>query len=118
MWHNNTSYKHVFTDVSRRRDVSIQNRYRLFVSDYDLKQSVKTVFKRPAVFGFLEHTQDFCGYSQWHNQRKEQKVLYPPLAKSFRRFNPKIQAFKHILDLTSSLRGAEGGTQFSPLNDF
>ena len=26
--------------------------------------------------------------------------LKPPLAKSFRRFNPKIQAFKHVLDMT------------------
>ena len=33
--------------------------YRYFVSDYDLKQYVKTFFERPAVFVFLEHSQDF-----------------------------------------------------------
>ena len=41
--------------------VPIQNRYRYFVCDYDLKQYVKTFFKRPAVFVFLERTQIFLG---------------------------------------------------------
>ena len=45
--------------VSRNRDVSLQNRYWHFVSDYDLKQCVKTVFERKPVFVFLEHTQNF-----------------------------------------------------------
>ena len=33
-------HDHAFTDVSRKRDVSLQNRYRYryFVGDYDLKQ--------------------------------------------------------------------------------
>ena len=35
---------HAFTYVSRKRDVSQQNRYRCFVSDHDLKQYVKTFF--------------------------------------------------------------------------
>ena len=35
--------------------------------------------------------------SQWRNHGEGAK---PPLAKSFKRFNPKIQAFKHVLDLT------------------
>ena len=35
------------------------NQYRYFVNDYDLKKYVKKIFKRPAVFVFLEHTQDF-----------------------------------------------------------
>ena len=42
----------------------------LFVSDYDLKQHVTTCFKRPAVFVFLEHTQNFLGRSQLRNQGK------------------------------------------------
>ena len=47
--------------VSQKRDVSLQNRYRYryFVSDYDLKQYAKTSFKKPAVFVFLENTQEF-----------------------------------------------------------
>ena len=46
-------------DKPRNRDVSLYNRYRYFVSDYDLKQYVKTFFLRPAGFIFLEHAQDF-----------------------------------------------------------
>ena len=45
-------------DVSRNRDVCLPKRYGYIVSDYDLKQYVKTFFKRSAVFVFLEHTQD------------------------------------------------------------
>ena len=37
----------------------MQNRYRYFVSDYDMKQYVKTFFQRLAVL-ILEHTQDFA----------------------------------------------------------
>ena len=31
--------------------------------------------------------------------------LQPPLVKLFRQFNPKIQAFKRVLNLTLSMRG-------------
>ena len=41
------------------RDESLQNCYRYLVGDYGLKQYVKAVLKRPAVFDFLEHTQVF-----------------------------------------------------------
>ena len=33
-------------------------------------------------------------------------------------FNPKIQAFKHALDLTRSIRAAEGARQFNSFNNF
>ena len=36
IWRNIPSYWHAFTDVSRMRHVSLQNRYRYFVSDYDM----------------------------------------------------------------------------------
>ena len=45
--------------MSRNKDVALCNQYRYFVSDYDLKKLVKNFFKRPVVFVFLEHTQDF-----------------------------------------------------------
>ena len=48
MLRNTPSYAHAYTDVSRNGDVSLQNRYGYFVSDYDLKQQVKTFFKSPA----------------------------------------------------------------------
>ena len=35
IWRNTPSYWHAFTDVSRKRHVSLQNRYRYLVSDYD-----------------------------------------------------------------------------------
>ena len=66
---------------------------------------------------FLEHTQNFLGRSQLRNQGKGAKRLQPPLAKSFRKFNPKIQAFK-VLDLILSITGAEGAAQFNSFNDF
>ena len=40
----------------RKRHVSMQNCYRYFVSDHDMKQCVKTFFK-DQLFWFLEHTQ-------------------------------------------------------------
>ena len=46
-------------DVSRNKDVSLQNCYRYFVSDYDLKQYVKAFNKKTSAFVFKEHTQDF-----------------------------------------------------------
>ena len=48
----------LYTDVSRKRHVSLQNRYQYFVSDYEMKQWVKKIFFKPAVL-ILEHTQDF-----------------------------------------------------------
>ena len=45
--------------MPRNRDVSLYNRYRYFVSDYDLKQYVKTFFFKTSCFYFLEHAQDF-----------------------------------------------------------
>ena len=51
--------------MSRKRDVSLQNRYQYFVSDYDLKQYVKTFFEKPAVFFFFRtHSRFFLGRSQ------------------------------------------------------
>ena len=41
------------------------------------------------------------------------------LAKSFGKFNPKIQAFKRVLELTRSKGGgAEETKQFNSFNDF
>ena len=57
-WCNIPPYWHAFTDVSRKRHVSLQSRYQYFVSDYEMKQCVKTFFK-DQLFWFLEHTQDF-----------------------------------------------------------
>ena len=45
--------------AAEERCISLQNRYRYFVSDYDLKQYVKFFFLRPAAFVFLEQSQDF-----------------------------------------------------------
>ena len=42
----------------------------------------------------------------------------PFLVKSVRKFNPKMQAFKRVLDLTLSIRGAEGARLFNYFNDF
>ena len=41
-----------------------------------------------------------------------------PLAKSFRKFNHKTQAFDRVLDLTLSIKGSEGAKQFNSYNDF
>ena len=87
--------------AAEERCISLQNRYRYFVSDYDLKQYVKTFFLRPAAFVFLEQSQDFFkGRSQWRNHGEGAKGLQPPSSKSLRKYNPKIQAFEHVLDLT------------------
>ena len=66
--------------MSLNRDTSQWNRYRYFVRDYDLKQYVKTFFKRPAVFTFLAHTQDFLGRSQSRNQRQGAKMTSAPFS--------------------------------------
>ena len=57
-------------DLSRRMDVSLQNRYRYryFVSDYDLKQYVKAFFEKPAVFVSQSTIKIFLGRSQCRNQ--------------------------------------------------
>ena len=49
---NSPSYKCAFADVSRKRAVSLQNRYRKFVSVYDIKQHVKTFFLKTSSFDF------------------------------------------------------------------
>ena len=66
IWRNIPSYWHAFTNVSRKRHVSMQNCYRYFVSDYDMKQCVKTFFQRPAVLIFRAHS-TFRGHSQRRN---------------------------------------------------
>ena len=101
-----------------RKMQSLPSRYQYFVSDYYLKQHVKTVFKRAAVAVFLEHTQDFFGSCKWCNQGKRLRRLQPLLIKSFRKFNRKIQAFKHVLDLTLGIWKAEEDRQFNSFNGF
>ena len=57
--------------------------------------------KKTAVFAFLEHiTQNFFRVA----------VSCATSAKSFRNFNPKILAFKRVLDLTSSISEPEGAS--------
>ena len=49
-------YLHAFTDVSWKRHVSLQNRYRYIVRNYDKEHYVKTFFfRRPAVLIFRAH---------------------------------------------------------------
>ena len=73
----------------QNRNVSLKNRYRYFVRDYDLKQYVKTFFKRPAVFVFLKETRLFLGRSQLRNHGEGLRGLQPPSAKPFRKWNQK-----------------------------
>ena len=49
----------------------------------------------------------------WRNQEGDEKGFRPspPSVKSLGTFNPKIQAFKRVSDLTAS-KGAEGAGQF------
>ena len=76
--------------MSRNKDVSLQKRYRYFVSDYDLKQHVKTCFKRPAVLVFLEHTQNFfLGRIQLRNQGEGAKRASPSFSHAFGKLSPK-----------------------------
>ena len=80
---NNLSYKHAFTDASRNRGVSVQYRYRYFVSDYVLKQYVKIFFKRLVVFVFFRaHSKFFLGRSQL---RKQGKGALAPLSQVARK---------------------------------
>ena len=87
IWRNIPSYQHGFTDVSRKRHESLQNRYQCFVSDYDMKQCVKTFFFKGQQFWFLQ----LVVQQGWRG------IVH--LAKSFRKFNLKIRAFKRILHL-------------------
>ena len=54
-------------DVSRKREVSLQNRYRYFVSNHDIKQCSlrENIFFNDQLFWFLKYTQDLevavCG---------------------------------------------------------
>ena len=84
---------------SRKRHVSMQNCYRYFVSDYDMKQCVKTIFQRPAILIFRAHS-TFCQSVAQLGRRG-----LNPICKSLRKFNLKIRAFKRILDLTKSKGG-------------
>ena len=61
--------------MSRKRDISLKNcyRYQFFVSDYDLKQFVKTenIFLTDQLFVFFQSTfKTFLGRGQWRNQGK------------------------------------------------
>ena len=94
----------------------------VLVSDYDLKQNVKTFFKRPAILIFLEHSEGFfLGRSQSRNQGnglRELRRHQSPLAKSFRKYKPKKQAFKRVLDLMVCIRRAQEARQFNSFCDF
>ena len=55
IWRIIQFYLHAFTNVSRKRHLSVQNRYLYFVNDYDKKNKtwyVKHFFPRPAVLIF------------------------------------------------------------------
>ena len=60
----------------------------------------------------------FLDRSQLRNQRRGAKAASATFCQAFRKFNPKIQAFKHVLDLILSVRGAEVANQFNSFNDF
>ena len=53
--------------MCQKRYVSICDCYQYFVSDYDLKQFVKTFFKDQLFLFFRTHSR-FSGHSQWRNQ--------------------------------------------------
>ena len=97
----------------QNRNVSLKNRYRYFVRDYDLKQYVKTFFKRPAVFVFLKETRLFLGRSQLRNHGEGLRGLQPSHLEN----GTKKQAFKRVLDLNLSIRRAERARQFNSFND-
>ena len=46
--------------MSRKKEVSLQNRYRYFVSDHDIKQYSlrENIFFKDKLFRFLKYTQD------------------------------------------------------------
>ena len=69
---------------------------------------------------FLEHTQGFLGrIDSCKTEGKEQKSLQPPLAKLFRKYNPKKQAFKRVSVLTlRTYKMVEGARQFNSFNNF
>ena len=52
-------------------------------------------------------------------QSESAKGLQPPLAiESLRKFNPKLQAFKHVLDFTCDKGRLEGAGQFNSSTGF
>ena len=51
--------------MSRTRDISQQNRYRHFVSDYEMKNKWKHFLQTPAVFDFL------CTHKNFRSQAVE-----------------------------------------------
>ena len=78
--------------MSRNRDVSLYNRYRYFVSDYDLKQSVKTFFLKTSCFCFFRaHSRFILGCSLLRNQGEGFKGATAPFAESLRKYNPKAK---------------------------
>ena len=89
IWRNFPSHWHAFTDVSRKRHVSMQNSYRYFVSDYDMKQCVKTFFKDQLFWFFRAHS-TFWGRSQWK----------PHLQSHLKNWISKYDCLNVFLDLT------------------
>ena len=88
---NNLSYYQAYTDVSRNRGVSVEYRYRYFVSDYVLKQYVKTFFKRLVVLVFFRaHSKFFLGRSQLRNQGKGASAPFSQVAKKIQPPNTSI----------------------------
>ena len=75
----------------------------------------KHFFKRSAVFVFKSSLKIFLGRSHWRNQKKGASA---PFSQIIRRFNPKLRAFKHVLDLTWSIRRAEGARHLKCFNNF
>ena len=80
-----SGYAPEFTYVLRKVNVSLQNRYRYwyFVGVYDLKQHVKTCFKRSAVFVFQSTLKIFLGRGQWRNHGERAKGVSVPFTQVF-----------------------------------
>ena len=92
--------------MSRKRHVSLQNRYWYFVSDYDMKQYLKTFFSKISRFNFGAHLR-FLGRSQWRNQSERALAR---LASPIRKFNLKMREFKRVLNLRAGGgKGEDGG---------
>ena len=90
MWCNNSS------DVSRKLDVSLENLYET------IRKIVQKKNKNSWFCFFTAHSRCFRSQSAARIKGKEAS------AKSFRIFNPKIRAFKHVLDFTGSIGGQKG----------
>ena len=91
--------------MSRKRHVSLQNHDWYFVSDYDIKQCVKTFFQRSVVLIVSAHIR-FWGRSQWRNQSEGALAL---LVRPLRKFNLKTRAFKRVLNLGAAGEKGESG---------